>query len=216
MFLGCLILVTTLEIVNVPVDALEGWTESEYRRVPPNEVSVQDGALHIAIGRSSSPLVYKLETPKRVKAFTVTATWNGELDIPADAVQGSENSDDFVLKVGLVEAGDRTLNWFQRRVAADWILELHELAPEGNGVRRINFYSTTQQADQVGTSRHHPLSDLLYEERVLYLPEPGRFQLSRRFEEPIETLGLWISSDGDDTGSEFTLAIEQIELEVVQ
>jgi hypothetical protein len=216
MILHWLLLALSLDVAQVPVDSLQDWTEVAFRGIPSNTVSTKDGALHVAVNRSASPLVYRFETPQRVKSFTVMASWKGRLDVPADAIQGSENADDFVLKFGLVEAGDKTLNWLQRRIAAEWIVQLYRLAPEGSGIRRINFYSTTRQSELVGESRNHPLSDLLYEEHVLYLPEPGRFMLTRTFEKPIDTLGLWIASDGDDTASEFEVVIHQIELEAIQ
>ncbi|NNE62087.1 MAG: hypothetical protein HKN35_14425, partial [Woeseia sp.] len=90
-----------------------------------------------------------------------------------------------------------------------------KLAPEDSGVERINFLSTTQQKDRLGTSRQHPLSDLLYESRIVYLDAPGSFELKHDFPEPVETLGLWVSVDGDDTGSNFDLRIDSITLDTV-
>lgn len=67
----------------------------------------------------ASRLVFRFDEPVVSRSITVTARWSGELALPDGAVQGSEDADDFVLKVGLVEEGDETLNWFQRRIAAD-------------------------------------------------------------------------------------------------
>ncbi|MDH3490730.1 MAG: hypothetical protein OEM20_01855 [Gammaproteobacteria bacterium] len=198
--------------MDVPVDDLEPWTVLSFRNIQPNEVSVVDGALHIKVRGSASPLIYKFDEPTRIAGVTVVASWNGELHIPAGAIQGDENADDFVLKFGIVEAGDRRLNWFQRRIAADWIKQLFKLAPKNSGVNRINFLSTTKQQELLGTSRTHPLSELLYETRVLYLDTPGRFVMTHEFSEPVESLGLWVSVDGDNTGSNFDLRLERITL----
>ena len=211
--LALMFLAAAAAATSVPVNDLDTWTSLAYRNIPPNEVSVTDGALHIAVHRSAGPLVHKLPAPTMVKTVTVRARWSGSLTIPDGAAQGDKNTDDFVLRVGLVEAGDQTLNWFQRKIAADWIVQLYKLAPRGSGVRRINFLSTTQQENLVGTSRTHPLSDLLYETRVVYLDGPGEFELTHTFTEPLETLGLWLSSDGDDTGSTFDVVIESITLD---
>jgi hypothetical protein len=100
----------------------------------------------------------------------------------------------------------------RRAIAADWIKQLFELAPENRGIKRINFLATTQQQDRLGTSRTHPLSDLMHETRVLYLDWPGRFTLTHEFPEAVESLGLWLSVDGHDTGSNFTLKLESIAL----
>lgn len=198
--------------VDVPVDDLAAWTRLSFNNIPANEVSVDDGALHIAVRNSASPLIYGFDKPLQITGVKVQASWSGELALPEGATEGDKGADDLVLKFGIVESGNQTLNWLQRRIAASWIKELFKLAPKGSGVNRINFLSATQQEALLGTSRVHPLSDLLYESRVVLLDGPGPFELTQQFEEPVETLGLWISADGDDTGSSFDLRIERIEL----
>jgi len=45
------------------------------------------------------------------------------------------------------------------------------------------------------------------------VPGPGgRFDFFHRLERPLETIAIWLSSDGDDTASKFTVLVEQIEL----
>jgi hypothetical protein len=208
------ILAVSLNEIIVPVDNLENWTEVAYRGIPPNSITIENGAIRIDVDRSSSPLIYGFDEPLPLTGFTVEASWRGRLDIPADTTQGNDGADDFVLKFGIVVAGDRTLSWFQRLVAADWILRLYELAPEDSGLKNIHFFSTTQQSELVGSSRRHPLSELFYEERVVHLDGNGPFELNKLFDEPVTVLGLWISSDGDDTGSDFAVRIHSIALTV--
>ena len=198
--------------LDVPVADLEAWKVLSFRNIAANTVTVNDGVMNIAVDKSASPLVYKLTAPLTVTAVTVDASWSGALRIPENTVQGEDGADDFILKLGIVEAGDRKLNWLQRRIAADWLQQLFKLAPPGTGVRRINFLSTTQQQALVGSTRVHPLNDLLYETRVTYLPSPGEFTMTYRLPEPVDVLGLWISADGDDTASSFDLQIRQITL----
>lgn len=199
----------------IPVDDLAKWTEAVYRGIPPNQVVIENGKLSVKVNNSSSPLIYRFEEPVRLKGFSVEASWDGALRIPAGVTQGENGADDFVLKFGLVVAGDKTLNWLQRRIAADWIVRLHELAPEGRGIENVRFYSTTLQLNLVGSTRTHPLSELFYEERLEYLAGPGSFSLARTFKDPVDTLGLWISSDGDDTASELEVKIHKIVLQLV-
>ncbi len=197
---------------EIAVSDLQRWTSLSYSSIPANTVSVEDGDLRISVNNSASPLIYKLDEPLAIASLAVKARWSGKLNLPQDAVQGEAGADDFILKLGIVEAGDRTLNWLQRRIAADWIQQLFKLAPKGTGVERINFLSTTQQQPLLGSRREHPLNDLLYERRITYLESPGEFEMVYRFEEPVVVLGLWISSDGDDTGSSFELTIGRITL----
>lgn len=209
-----LLLSSSATALDVPVDDLSNWTVLSFSNIKPNEVSVDNGALRIAVAGSASPLVYRFDKPVRVTGVTVTASWTGSLTIPPGVTQGDNNADDFVLKFGIVEAGERRLNWLQRSIAADWIKQLFKLAPKGSGVERIHFLSTTQQKELLGSSRVHPLSDLLYETRVVYLEGPGDFVLQQEFTDPVETLGLWLSVDGDDTGSNFELRIKSIALQL--
>ena len=195
------------------MDSLDGWTSLKFNKIPENKVLVENNALKIQVDKSSSPLVYKFKKPMKINGFKVKARWSGAINIPQGKVQGDKGVDDFVLKFGLVESGTETLNWMQKKLAADWILELYKLAPSGTGVKQINFYSTTLQKDQLNKKRTHPLSELLYEERVVWLKESGKFEMSQKFEQPTESLGLWLSSDGDDTGSQLELVIESIELQ---
>lgn len=198
--------------IEVPVSDLQQWTSLSFSSIPANTVSVENDSLQLSVEKSASPLVYKLDEPTTLASLTLKARWSGSLNIPQGAVQGASGADDFVLKLGVVEAGDRTLNWLQRRIAADWIQQLFKLAPKGTGVKRIHFLSTTLQRGLLGSSREHPLSDLLYESRITYLESPGAFEMVYQFDEPVLVLGLWISSDGDDTGSTFDVSIEQITL----
>lgn len=198
--------------IDLPLSSLDEWRVLEFRKIPANTVTANNGVLTIGVNRSASPLVYKLAATSTVTAVTVFATWAGGINIPENTVQGEDGADDFVLKLGIVEAGDRRLNWLQRRIAADWLQQLFKLAPAGTGVRRINFLSTTQQQELLGSTRVHPLNDLLYETRVTYLPAPGEFTMSYRFPEPVDVLGIWISADGDDTDSVFNLEIRRITL----
>ena len=202
----------TAMALDVPVDDLGPWTLLSFNNIKPNKVTISDDALLVSVRGSASPLIYQFDEPVHISGVTVTASWSGELRIPEAATEGDENADDFVLKFGIVEAGDRRLNWFQRRVAADWIKQLYKLAPKDGGVNRINFLSTTQRPERLGESRTHPLNDLLHETRILYLDAPGPFVMTHEFPAPVEALGLWVSVDGDNTGSNFDLRLERITL----
>ena len=197
---------------EVSIRDASDWTTLAFRKIPVNTVRFSDDGLHIGVDKSASPLVHKLDVPLTIRGIHIEASWRGALTVPDGAVQGDKGADDFVLKAGLIESGSQTLNWLQRRMAAQWIKTLFKLAPIGRGVERIHFLSTTQDAALVGSSRTHPLSDLLFESRITPLTEPGRFEMHQTFDEPVEILGLWLSVDGDDTGSEFDVQIHSIRL----
>lgn len=204
---------TATQSIELPLNNPADWESLAYVNITPNKVSINNDALHISVRGSASPLIYKLDQPTYVVGIRVVASWDGKLIIPEGATQGNSGADDFVLKLGIVETGERTLNWFQKRIAADWVKRLYSLAPQGIGVSRINFLSTTQQQSLLGTQRSHPLNNILYENRITLLEEGSEFEMIYQFDEPKAVLGLWISSDGDDTGSNFDLIINNISLQ---
>jgi hypothetical protein len=117
--------------------------------------------------------------------------------------------------MGLVLSGERTMNWFQKKLAASWVKKLYSLAPEGQGVDRVLFFNMVESSLLKGRSRTHPLSDLIEEHYVWAAPAAGgTFEFQHRLQEPKGVLALWISSDGDDTQSNFTLVFEEIHLQL--
>ena len=210
--LTCALLTPAVSALSVPLADLSNWQVLAFRGIPANTVAAGSDGLTIDVNKSASPLVYPLKEATSVTRVRVRGHWDGDLSLPDGAVQGEAGADDFVLKLGLVESGDQTLNWFQRRVAPEWVRTLFALAPPGSGISQIHFLSTTRQDALVGTSRQHPLSDLLRETRFVHLDDTGRFELDAVLPAPAEVVALWISADGDDTGSAFTLTLESVQL----
>ena len=97
-----------------------------------------------------------------------------------------------------------------------WLRRLFDLAPPALGIAGIRFFNVGLAPQQVGQSRQHPASDLIVE-RVVTVPDPqGRIVLSVNVDVPVHTAAVWISADGDDTASRFTLTLERLELLLVE
>jgi hypothetical protein len=193
----------------IPMDEKGKWQVLQYRRIPPHKVQFTAAGLEIAVERSAMPLVHPLARPFATKRIRVRGRVDGTLNVPAGR-QGEEGYDDYSFRVGLVEPGSRTLGSIQRRFVADWVRKLYELAPPGSGISGIHFYNVG--AEHLGRKRQHPLSELIREE-VVALPRPdGRFDFEHVLAQPVQTIAIWLSSDGDDTKSTFTVRVEAIEL----
>ena len=93
-----------------------------------------------------------------------------------------------------------------------WLKTLFDLAPEGDGISEVRFFNLATEASHVGARRRHPLSDLLFEEVVTVPRADGTFAIDASFDSPQRTLALWLSADGDDTGSTFTVRVKRIAL----
>lgn len=197
--------------LSVPLHEQQGWQVLQYSNLPPHRVSFSPEGLRMAVEASAMPVIYPLRSPLRVAAVRVRGRVEGQLKLPAQR-QGEPKFDDYVFRLGLVERGERRLNFVQRQVAPAWVRTLFALAPEGSGIARIQFLNVGADSAAIGRERQHPLSELIFERVVAVPRQDGRFDFEHRFERPLDTVAVWLSSDGDDSGSSFTVQVERIEL----
>lgn len=198
--------------VVLPLSEQANWQVLQYSGLPPHRIRFSKAGLEMAVEGSAMPLIYPLPGRLRVTSIRVKGRVEGTLQLPPGR-QGEKAFDDYVFRIGLVEPGERTLNFVQRQLAAAWVRKLFELAPKGSGISKIHFFNVGAEKTHVGRQRQHPLSDLIME-KIAAVPRPdGRFDFAHRLERPLETIAIWLSSDGDDTGSKFTVLVEQIELQ---
>ena len=198
--------------IALPLQHTDNWQLLEYSRLDANQVTFTRGGMEVMVDRSASPIIYPLVDAKTVTRVSVTGKLSNLLDVPPEN-QGQEGNDDFSLKIGLVVAGEKTLNPVQKLFSAKWIKTLFDLAPEGTGVDRIYFLNAVQHENLLGQQRQHPLSELIYENNVWLLDQSGDFSLDYRLESPQEVIAIWLSIDGDDTQSRYTTTINSLILD---
>ena len=198
--------------IALPVQHEANWQLLEYNNLDANQVTFTDQGMTVTVNQSASPIIYPLDNPKTVTGVTVTGNLSNLLNLPADS-QGQKGNDDFSLRIGLVVAGDKTLNGVQKLFSAKWVKTLFDLAPEGAGVDRIYFLNAVQNENILGQQRQHPLSDLIYENNVWLLDKTGDFSLTYKLENPEKVVAVWLSIDGDDTQSKYTTTIKNLRLD---
>jgi hypothetical protein len=194
--------------IALPVQYGSDWQLLQYSRLEANEVSFSRQGMAVKVDQSASPIIYPLDSPKTVTRVEVSGNLSNLLDLPT--TQGQKGSDDFSLKIGLVVAGDKTLNTFQRLFSAKWIRKLYDLAPQGTGVEKIHFLNAVQDESLLGQQRQHPLSELIFENNVWLLNESGDFSFNHDLEDPQQVIAIWLSIDGDDTRSSYTTTIKSL------
>ena len=204
--------VLMMAVFVIPVNSGQNWQVLKYRKIKPNGVVFDKQGLGLEIKGSASPVIFPLPGVKKVKRVRVTGQVYGSLKLEDGAQQGKKGFDDYQVRIGLVLKGTQRLNFFQRKLAADWVVKLFELAPKEMGVDHILFLNATHVKAHLGKKREHPLSDLIKEEVVWLIPEDGKFEWSHEFEQSREVLALWLSSDGDDTQSNYKVQFQKIEL----
>ena len=197
--------------VTIPSGDDEGWQLLHYSNIPPNSVDFSTRGLRIQVDHSAAPLVYPLSAPMAVARLAVRGRVDGDLRV-APQRQGEEGFDDYVLRAGLVLTGSRRLGFFRRMFAPAWVKRLHAVALPNEGISKVRFFNIGTDPGQIGQRRVHPLSDLFEEEVVTVLRTDGTFELDVPLIPPVEAVAVWLSSDGDDTGSVFTVLVERITL----
>lgn len=201
--------------IALPLQDLDNWQLLEYSNLPSNHVEFGEQGMRVSVDRSASPIIYPLDGVSRITRVSVKGELTGLLDVDPGR-QGKSGADDFSLKVGLVIAGDRRLNAFQRLVSAEWVKTLYGLAPPDIGIDRILFLNAVQDRSQLGLERQHPLSDLIYERNVWLLDRSGPFELHYDLESPREVVAVWLSIDGDDSRSSYSTLISHLSLDGAQ
>jgi hypothetical protein len=165
----------------------------------------------IEVNDSASPLVHPLPSVQWVNQVKIKAQLKQPLDYEGSSA-GARNSDDFPLRIGLVLEGNRRLNFFERMMAPKWVKALHSLDQSGSGIDCIHFLNFCDGRTPASfESRGHPLSPYLIE-TVVGAFQDGAIDQIITLEEPLPVIALWISCDGDDTSSKYTVTLEELEL----
>lgn len=188
------------------------WKLLTYSSIPANSVTFDSDVMNLGVNNSASPVIYPLPQGLNIKGISFELFVDGKISL--DKIQqGKKGADDFRFRIGLVYEGKETLNFFQRAIAPKWITEMHALAGEGQGVDKIIFFNTYQDSSIAGQSRIHPLSDLLIENFTILINSENSWQSVTVNEIPDgKVLGLWLSSDGDDTNSSYNVKLRKLSL----
>ncbi len=189
------------------------WHSLEYSSIPSHEVTFASDHIQIKVRSSASPLIYPMkDNPLLVKQVSIKGVVSQLLNISPAEKQGEKGLDDFNLRVGLVLLGAKRLEWYQKLTAADWIKQMFALAPKDQGIDHVYFLNGVLSPSLVNKKRTHPLSKYIKEHYVWLMNQSGVFDYTYTLEQPRKTVALWISVDGDDTGSNFDLKINNITL----
>lgn len=198
--------------IALPVQQVDDWQLLQFSKIEANQVSFSPVGMAVDVDASASPIIYPLPQPMSVRRVEVSGALSNLLDVDT-ALQGEGRNDDFTLKIGLVVAGDKTLNGIQKLFSADWIVTLFNLAPKGAGVDSIYFLNAVQGEALLGRQRQHPLSDLIYENNVWLLEKPGEFEFTHTLDTPREVIAVWLSIDGDNSRSRYSTLIRSLRLQ---
>jgi len=192
----------------IPLTNPAGWQDLKFSKIPPNQARFQESGLSIQVNKSASPLVYPMLPAVKVRSFKV------ELEIEGELKSSSGFPEDAYFRLGLVIPGERRLGTMARMVAPDWVKRLFALAPKDSGIDKILFFVLADAGKQKGQTRVLPNSRDLIVEEILMLRAPGenKITFSHTLSEAKEAAALWLSTDGDNTGSAYKVLVKSIQL----
>ena len=101
-------------------------------------------------------------------------------------------------------------------LAPSWIVELNNLAKaQGRRLGHLDLSLVTLKSIAPGwRQRQHPDSELINETIILEISEKGSFELKLNYPEKLPpSLGIWMGSDGDNSGASYTLRIDELRLQ---
>lgn len=202
-----------LGVVALSLGDPSQWVELKFNKIQANTVSYSAESIDIDVNKSASPLIHKFSESKSVKEVQVELDIEGKMQTQLDSAWGASFEEDSIFRLGLVAEGSKKLSGFSAAFAPKWVKTMFSLAPKGKGLDKIYFYNVTRFQKLLGKKRIHPSSQYMMEENVAFNPpEATSIQLSKKFAQPLATLGVWISVDGDESQSQFKVRIKKIKI----
>ena len=199
----------------LPLQDPNSWKIEKYSKIPQNEVIFQKNGMEIKVKKSASPIFHSFDKKYNITGIKVAGEFKGLPNLKNQNDQGNKKADDYPLRIGLIISGDKKLSGLKKFFAPDWIVRLYDQIPTEFGLNYVYFFNVTQNQNQIGLKRIHPSSDLITEEFIKFVEKPGSFEIEHRLKEPLSVLGIWLSIDGDDTLSEYSIILSKLEFELV-
>ena len=197
---------------SLPLNLSSGWKALDFSKGNTNRVEELDGSLKVIVDQSAGPLIYQFSKARNISNISFKGRTDGLVQL-AGKPQGLDDTDDFVLRVGLIYAGTEKLNRLQLALAPGWIKELVHSSPNQTMISKLVLYNVANGKTE-WTKRNHPQSKGLIEEHIVQnLSQPGQIELNIETQSANPVIGIWLSCDGDETQSKFNVWIDALTIE---
>lgn len=206
-----LVALLALFAVLIPLGESD-WVLVSFDKAAPNHVDFGESLLKITVDDSASALLGKIAPGTRVTRLVISGRVEGRLNLPSGSVW-EEGFDDSILRVGLIERGERKLSRLQSALAPDWLRQVEaQFRDSGDGVGMIRSLLLMPESTLVGKTRINPGAKMFHERIVAAPEEDGTFRMMAEFDPPVDAIGLWLQADGDDTDSSFAVVVEELSI----
>ncbi|MGH8225863.1 MAG: DUF3047 domain-containing protein [Gammaproteobacteria bacterium] len=192
---------------------LADWQPVTFGGIKPTrfkQIRTPDGAgIALTVMNSSSFRVYAFKHPVTVSGIGWVMRYRGLPAVANKEDETSKSGDDFVLRIGLIMAGDhRGVSIF----APGWVKHVAKIlkAPAGKVV-----YLVASRYHAAGATWPSPYSGHLSYVSVAELKNNTNrnwFDVNYTLPIPTRVVGLWLMADGDNTHSDFTAEISRLRI----
>jgi hypothetical protein len=204
--------VASASMRDVPL-VLSDWQPITFDGIEPTlfrQVETPSGeGIAMTVGNSSSFLIHAFKNVETISGISWTMQYRGLPAVANRAEESSRNGDDFVLRVGLITAGDRkSVSMF----APDWIKRVAKTMniAVGNVV-----YLVASRYHPRGSAWPSPYSAQLSYVSVAELADASHsnwFEVGYTLPAPMQVAGLWLMADGDNTHANFSSTISRLRI----
>ena len=180
-----------------------------FKRIKPNIVTFSEDAIHFEVNKSASFLLFAFDEIKSFRSVSFEWKANGILNKNSVEHEKTRSGDDAWLRVGLIIEGQAEdipepllPRWMKQvrktlRYTSGRMIYLIPDARHAPGETWRSPFSSNVDMVSVGSSNtNDEWSNVTYE-----------------FTQPLQTIGLWIMADGDNTRSTFNSQLRNLIIE---
>ncbi|MBL4712711.1 MAG: DUF3047 domain-containing protein [Gammaproteobacteria bacterium] len=187
----------------------DNFEHIQFKRIQPNQYVYANQQLKIIVNDSASFLMKPFDSIKKIGQVSFEWRSEGAPKVKDAHHEEQKSGDDAVFKLGLLlESDDSSLMPF----LPSWMKRVESLLT----------FPSENMINLVVAARHSPNTKWInpYNKRVTMISmasvkgENGWQQSSYQFEKPVNVVALWLMSDGDNTGSRFTVHVKNIKMEL--
>ena len=205
MYVNTLVAATPEEIISLQENDLE---HIQFAKIKTNRITYHNKFLQIDVEDSASFLLIPFVTVKKIKKVSFEWQSEGSPKVKNSQHEQERKGDDAVFKLGLLLLSDeQPFHPF----ASSWMKRVDKLL---NYPSEKMIYLVADAKHKAGEQWISP-----YNKRVTMIAvksivnKQGWYQASYQFEQPMDTVALWLMADGDNTHSRFTSRIKNIKIE---
>lgn len=184
---------------------LDQYRHVTFKKIVETKYSQDGNGLKAEVDGSSSFLLGAFSAPRTIKTLRWTWKFAGNLMVGSAAALAAKQGDDAMLRIGLIKEGNAPLvpffapSWTEAirnhmKLPGDELTFFIAGGPAKPGAKWVSPYTNSMRLVQVES----------------VLQPDGWMLVNHTMAVPIKTVGLWIMSDGDNSGSKFTIWLKDL------